>query len=94
MKTMLDILRERLPEGLEIVKVKHRTGASQMTILFTYDGAERTGYLQTTCAPGWAERNCDFTIASVMIGIGLDREDREMIIRWKDIQDKALHMGE
>lgn len=94
MKTMFEILKERLPEGLEIIKTKHRTGASQMEILFKYDGTEQKGWLQTTCAPGYAERNCDFTIAAVMIGIGFDRNDREMIIRWKAIQDKTFHIDE
>lgn len=90
---MLDILKERLPEGLEVIKVKHRTGASQMEILFKYDGTEQKGWLQTTCAPGYAEKNCDFTITGVMIGIGFDRNDREMIVKWKEIQDKVLNMG-
>ena len=36
MKTMLDIFKERLPKGLEIVKVQDRTGSSQIKIKVAY----------------------------------------------------------
>lgn len=84
--TMLELFKTRLPEGLEIVKVQDRASASQVKIWFSYDGTEGFTTLQKTCAPGMAEKNCDFSICVAMLGIALDRNDREMIITWRDKQ--------
>lgn len=84
MKTMLDILKERLPEGLEIVKVKDRANASQIQVFFSYEGKESTNWIRKTCAPGWEEKLCDRTIASTMLGYALDRKNLEMADYWKD----------
>ncbi|MBQ9739716.1 MAG: hypothetical protein IJV91_02140 [Kiritimatiellae bacterium] len=84
MKTMLDILKERLPEGLEIVKVKDRSNASQIQVFFSYEGEESTNWISKTCAPGWEEKLCDRTIASTMLGYALDRKDLAMADYWKD----------
>ena len=83
---MLEILKSRLPEGLEIVKVQDRTGASQLKIRFAYKGQESMGHLNKTCAPGEAERNCDFTIHTVMLGFALDRGDLAAAKYWADKQ--------
>lgn len=84
MKTMLDILKERLPEGLEIVKVKDRSNASQIQVFFSYEGEESTNWISKTCVPGWEEKLCDRTIASTMLGYALDRKDLAMADYWKD----------
>ena len=84
--TMLDVLKERLPEGLEIVKVRDRASASQAHILFSYDGTEAEMGLQKTCAPGMAEYNCDFTICAVMQHIFVTREDWTRAKEWMDKQ--------
>lgn len=84
--TMLDLLKSRLPEGLEIVKVQDRASASQVKIWFVYDGTEGFTTLQKTCAPGMAEKNCDFSICAAMMGIALDRNDRKMVCEWRDKQ--------
>lgn len=82
MKTMLDILKERLPEGLEIIKEKGKASASQTEITFRYQGIEEKSWLPKTCAPGCAEKVCDQTIACTMWGFGLKMQDMEMVEHW------------
>lgn len=84
METMIDILRERLPDGLEITKVKDTASASQIKIWFTYKGMEAVNWISKTCAPGCATRLCDKTIASTMLAIALDLKDLEMADYWND----------
>jgi hypothetical protein len=83
---MLEILKERLPDGLTIVKVYNRTGNSQLEILFSYGDQELLGYLNKTCAPGHAEKNCDFTICAVMLGIALETHDIVSAKYWAEKQ--------
>lgn len=82
MKNMLDILKERLPDGLEIIKVKDR--GNQTQIWFRYQGYETRGELQKTCAPGYAEQNCDYTISNAMMSIALKKGDAQMTKVWHD----------
>ena len=79
---MFEIMKGRLPEGLEVVKVYQRTGSDQMKIVFSYKGHEAIGWLRKTCVPGGAERNCDFTICVVMTGIALEQGDMEACKFW------------
>ena len=81
---MLDILKKRLPEGLEIVKVKDKASASQIQIWFSYKGIEKVSWLYKTCAPGYEKKICDQTIASTMLGVALDLKDLSMADYWKD----------
>lgn len=83
---MLEIMKKRLPEGLEIVKVYNRTGNSQLKIIFSYNGREQTGWLNKTCTPGHAENVCDFSICTVMMGFALERNDLESAKYWADKQ--------
>lgn len=88
MKTMLDILKERLPEGLEVVKVKDKASASQIQITFSYKGLESISWLYKTCAPGCENKLCDQTISSAMLGFALKSRDLQMADYW---QDKMLN---
>lgn len=83
MKTMLDILKERLPEGLEIVKVKDKASASQIQITFSYEGTEEVGWVHKTCAPGCEKKLCDQTIASIMFSFALKQNYLVMADYWK-----------
>lgn len=83
---MLEILKTRLPEGLEIVKVYDRTGASQLKIRFAYKGLERMGYLYKTCPPGEAENNCDFVIQTMMMTFAMDMGDLAAAKYWANKQ--------
>lgn len=89
---MLDILKERLPEGLEVVKTQDRSGSWQMKVWFSYNGTEVLGYLPKTCTPGCAEHVCDMTICAAMIKVGLECNDLALVKLWADKQD-ALTAG-
>ena len=81
---MIDILKGRLPEGLEIVKIKNKRSNSQTEILFKYKDTEGTGYLWKMCAPGHENNVCDATIFNVMAGISFKRGDLEATKYWLD----------
>lgn len=83
---MIEILRERLPKGLEIKKVYDRTGSSNLKITFSLDGHEHIGWLNKTCAPGNAEKVCDFSICAVMVGIALEQNDFVAAKYWTEKQ--------
>lgn len=83
MKTMIDLLWERLPRGLEITKVKDRANVSQVQIFFSYESDESTNWISKTCAPGYEKQLCDKTIASTMLGYALKRNDLEMASYWQ-----------
>ena len=87
---MLEILKGRLPEGLEIVKVKNRSGRSQTEILFRYDGVEFTSYLHKTCAPGCENEVCDNVICGVLMAVALKQGDMEKAKYW---MDRQLNLG-
>ena len=80
--TMLDILKDRLPDGLEIVKIKDRAGRSQIEIVFSYARTETIGWLYKTCVPGKESNVCDFTIYAAMTAIALKKGDMEMAKHW------------
>ena len=79
---MLEIMKTRMPEGLEIKKIQNRANASQIKIWFAYEEIEVVGYLSKTCTPGTAEKVVDYTICSAMMGVGLRRNDVEMAEHW------------
>lgn len=87
---MLEILKTRLPEGLEIVKVKNRSGRSQIEILFRYDGIESTSWLYKTCTPGRENYVCDSVIFGVLAAVALKQNDLEKARHW---MDKQLNLG-
>lgn len=93
MKTMLEVMKERLPEGLTVVKTKQRSGSNQIAIDFNYKGMQIVGWLQNTCSPGMVEKNCDFTITSVMISFALLMNDMPLAMEWKAKQDKVLGLA-
>lgn len=84
MKTMLDILNERLPDGVEVIKVKSRANASQIEVWFAYRGMEGKTWLPKTCAPGCENKICDQNIATAMLGFALKLENIEMAEYWRD----------
>lgn len=87
---MVEILKGRLPEGLEIVKVKNRSGRSQIEILFRYDGVEFPSYLHKTCTPGCENEVCDNVIFAVMAAVAMKQNDFEKAGYWLD---KQLNLG-
>ena len=90
--TMLEIMKERLPEGLEIKKVQNRSNANQIKIWFTYEGLEVIGYLPTTCIPGAAEKVADFTISAAMMEAHMRKGDIEGARAWMVKQNTLVGM--
>ena len=72
-KTMLDVLKDRLFDGLEIVKVKEMN--SRYTITFRFEGDEAKADLPKTCSPGAHNKVADSTIITAMSSIYLNRGD-------------------
>lgn len=79
---MLEIVKDRMPEGLEIVKTKCKSNSSQIQIWFTYDGMECVGYLPRICTPGMHDRVCDRTIFNAMAEFALMKGDLATAKEW------------
>ncbi len=85
---MVEILKKRLPKGLEIVKIKNQTNRSQVEITFSYNGKEKKEWLHKVCEIGFENRICDRTVSNVMAAFALDNNDLETAKYWID---KALN---
>ena len=79
---MLNTLKERLLDGMEIKKVKEKP--SKYEITFLVDGKERKGELPKTCAPGAQNIIADQTMFCVMCAIEFDRGNLEEAKSWLD----------
>lgn len=77
---MLEIFKSRLPEGVEVKKVKNKP--SQLEITLSYEGVEATTWIYKTCVPGKAEQNCDFSITTAMAQIYFTKNNYEMVQYW------------
>ena len=77
-----------MPQGMEVVKAKERN--SYYILIVAYEGKETEIHLQKTCAPGNAEKNCDFTICAAMAGIGFDTGNMAMVKEWMEKQRKIF----
>lgn len=86
--TMLDIFKERMPQGMEIVKVKERN--NYYHLLVSYQGTTAEAHLGKAVAPGYAEKNCDFTICATMAGIGFDTGNVAMAKEWLEKQSRVM----
>lgn len=83
--TMLDIFQERKPDGMIIERVKERGGYYHLEL--SYNGVKQKTTLAKTCVPEQAEKNCDFTICAVMMGIGIDTGNYQMAQEWLKKQE-------
>ena len=82
--TMLDILRNRLPDGLTITEAKEKP--SKYIVKFAYNGEALSGQgeLMKACTPGKENAICDTTIQVIMTGLMLDKGDVEGAKHWMD----------
>ncbi|MBE6954484.1 MAG: hypothetical protein E7449_01055 [Ruminococcaceae bacterium] len=80
MKTLLDILIEKLPDGAEIRNAKETNNRFRFD--FVYDGGVSKGNMSKTCAPGREERYVIQEIAAHMAGIALNKGDRIGAEQW------------
>ena len=79
---MLEILKNRLPEGLEIKKVREKP--SKYEIAFLNGGKEYNGALPKTCAPGCQDRVADHTICIIMCTAEMDKGNIRAAGAWLD----------
>lgn len=87
---MLEIFKSRLPEGLEIKKIKDRSNANQMEIILSYEGTEVKTWLYKTCTPGKAEKNCDYSIYTSMAQVFFLKNDFEKVQYWLRKQNELM----
>lgn len=87
--TMLDILRNRLPDGLTIIEAKEKP--SKYIVKFAYKGEALSGQGELTkaCTPGKENAICDTTIQVAMTGYMLDKGDLEGAKHWMDYAKRA-----
>lgn len=80
--TMLDILKERLIEGLSIKSVKETN--TKYSIRFEYEGDEAKAELSKSCAPGCQNDVADNCIITAMSTIYVNRGDYAKAKEWLD----------
>lgn len=87
---MVEILKGRLPDGLEIVKVKDRSNRSQAEIIFRYQGVEVSSWLPKMCTPGHEERVCDLTAYNAILQVAIRNNDIKLA---QEMFDKIQNDG-
>ena len=80
--TMLDILKERLVEGLSIKSVKETN--TRYTIRIEFEGDEAKADLPKSCAPGCHNEVADATIITAMSTIHCNRGEYVTAKEWLD----------
>ena len=79
---MLNTLKDRLPKGLEIKKVREKP--SKYEITFIIDGMDIKAELPKTCAPGMQSRVADHTIINAMAMNAMKNGDMATAKMWLD----------
>lgn len=80
MKTMLDIMQERLIEGVQIAKAKELP--SKYQIVLSKDGLHYDTTLPKQCSPGMEESLVDRTIYSALSSFALQQNDLTKAKYW------------
>lgn len=80
--TMIEILKERLLDGMEIKKVKEKP--SKYEIAFLISGGEIKGELPKACAPGCQNNIVDNTIFNAMCQAEIEKGDYQAAKAWLD----------
>ena len=80
--TMLDVLKGRLIDGLEIVKVTEVN--SKYTITFRFEGDEAKADLPKSCSPGAHGAVADNAIITAISSIYFNRGDFAKAKEWLD----------
>lgn len=79
---MLNTLKTRLVDGMEVKKVKEKQ--SKYEITFIVYGKEYKGDLPKTCVPGFQDRVADHTICNVMCAAELAKGNIQAAKMWLD----------
>lgn len=78
--SMLEVLKTRLIDGLEIVSVKETN--SNYKIEFEFEGDKDTAYLPKSCAPGCHNEVADYAIKTFMSSHYLKRGELAKAKEW------------
>lgn len=89
--TMLDVLKERLPEGLEIKATKEKSSKYEVT--FVFDGVEEKAELPKTCAPAYQNETADSTVRTAMSAIYIKKGDYAEAQAWLHEERQTKKMG-
>ena len=79
---MINILKERLLDGMEIKKVKEKQ--SKYEITFMINSKEYKSELPKTCAPGCQNSVADHTLFLVMSAAEMDNGNMPAVKYWLD----------
>ena len=79
---MLNTLKERLPDGMEIAKVKEKPSKYEITFLIS--GGEIKEELPKTCTPGRQNHVVDHTIFNAMCKAEIEKGDYQAAKGWLD----------
>lgn len=77
---MIDVLKNQLQDGMTISKVKILQNKTKFTL--KYDGIEKQGEIQNTCAIGYEQRLCRKSIDTLMSGIYIDKNQLDLARKW------------
>lgn len=80
MKTMLDFVKDALPEDAIVEKPKEL--ASCYRFRFSYAGHSIKAEVPKTVAPGYAKRTAERTVATCMAQIFMEIGDTEQMQKW------------
>lgn len=81
-KTMLEILKERLIDGLKIKSVKETN--TKYSIVFEYENDTAKADLPKSCAPNCEDKVADNSIITAMSTIYFNRGDFVNAKKWLD----------
>lgn len=79
---MLNTMKKRLPDGMEIKKVKEKPSKYEITFLIS--GGEIKEDLPKTCTPGMQDRVADQTIFNAMCKAEINKGDYQAAKIWLD----------
>jgi hypothetical protein len=79
---MLNVLKERLLDGMEIAKVKEKPSKYEITFLIS--GGEIKEELPKTCTPGRQDRVVDHTIFNAMCKAEIAKGNYQAAKDWLD----------
>lgn len=79
---MLNTLKERLLDGMEIKKVKEKPSKYEVT--FLVNGKERKTEIPKTCTPGMQNRVVDHAMFGVMCAAEIDNGNLQAAKAWLD----------
>lgn len=88
--TMIEVLKGRLPNDLNLTIESYKKKGSNYEINFGYNGCSATMYLRDSVTPKTHNEHCDYLIASAMVHIGLEMDNKELVKEWLEVQNEVI----